>query len=433
MVGFNKSQSTVFIGISGTRGKTTSAHLLIHLLKTAGARVGYLTSIGNSVDGFEEKYDLTSNEISKKQFKKMLAKVKKNKPDFFIVEISSKNIKNNTYDKLEINAGVLTNIKSDSLEYYSGETHYKDTKMAFVSMIADQGMLLLNGEDPQTLGWVNEISNKIKKQVFCEWVTMRDVFNLQYYLDGMTFFVHNLGDVRTKLIGRFNIIYILLALTIAGKFVNNVEILLNGIQTFSQPPGRLDYFAKEPHYIIVDSAKHPDAMEEALFYLKNTKPDNARIITVFGSSPDNRFKGELGKVAAQHSDLVILSPQDPRAFSVASINNEIHASAERYGAILLERLHSTEELDMLDKSNIISRIEMVRNNNDVPFVSFDADHFSGRLDAIRFALEYAKPGDIIYIAGKGHETTLAFKDVDYEWSDYEALRMLISRIPVNFL
>lgn len=106
-----------------------------------------------------------------------------------------------------------------------------------------------------------------------------------------------------------------------------------------------------------------------------------------------------------------------------------YSSAQPLRGMMVERIGSSEEYKLINKYNLKSKIDRVKANGDVPTIAFDADDFTSRLDAIDLAARIAKPGDIVYITGKGEGITLEFYKVEYEWSDVEAVKRALANVP----
>ncbi len=408
------------IGVTGTHGKTTVTHLLYHIFKNAGIRVGFLSSQGYTVDMFSFSNEITADTVKMGQVHKLLKQMKDNEIQIVIIEVTSKNLKDEKYNGVKFDSGIVTNINNPESGKYSSWDDYAKTKLEFIKKIKDQGLLIINNHE-NLLYWLQSNSDDIKNNLFTHWIDATHGKNVKYYIDGITFDMdgHNFA---VPLIGHFNYINALFAIKLAQNYIPT-ERINETLRFFETPPGRMQVVQKSPFMIVIDYSKSAWSVENALQFLTAIKPKHNRIITVIGAPGEiDKPRRVIGDVARKYSGLVALCAEDPRSEKTVDINTELFSLAEANGAQLIERFSSSEEFHMINKISLKNKIERVEGNGDVGFIAFDSDDYTSRLNAIEFAVKFAKAGDIVYITGKGDETSLVFSNLIYEWSDAEAVK-----------
>ncbi|MDQ6984797.1 MAG: Mur ligase family protein [Candidatus Dojkabacteria bacterium] len=422
----NNSELKV-IGISGTRGKTIVAHILYDLLYSSGIRVSLLSTNGIVINGVSQNDAANSYNINKKTLKNFFRDSNKEECQYAIVEISSQKIKDGTFNGVELSHAILTNIHEDSLEIHGTLNEYIHTKIEFVKLIKDGGALIVDSSDKNSKSIIRENKDKIENNIYVINANRSIIAREEHFIDGTRFYIDELGEVITRLSGDFNIGNIILAVMLA-RFLTNPKTLIPSLRKAEPILGRLHLYRKTPANIFVDYAKKPGTLKASLEHLTKVKSPKSRIISVFGASGDKDKLGrESGNVLKDLSDYVILTSQDPNFEDVSKINSEIHTSSGDYGSVLIERIGSEQEYELIKYDNLANKIERVYLTGDVPFIAFDENAYTSRLNAIDLALKISRPGDIIYITGKGHEKSSIYNNIEYEWSDYEAINLLLSQ------
>lgn len=406
------------IGVTGTYGKTIVSHLIHHALKEVGFGVGYITSIGYSANGINHHNFPTSNSATEGEILKILDLMTKNGMHFAVVEIPPKSLVLGKINGLTFDTGIITNIRAfeDSIE------EVLESKLRFIKNIREGGLIVLNEDEGSYIDWISSKQDKIEQNIEASLVSSSNIFLLNRYVDG-TRFLHENNHFIVPFAGNYNAFNAMLAIKALNHYID-LESIKKAFESFKTPPGRMEFVVKNnPFTVIIDYAYNPEMMDKSLSYLKMTKPMNSKLITVFGCAGErDKNRRLMGSVAAKYSDLVVLTAEDPKSERVADINSQIHKHAQVHNGVIAERFMASEEYQMIDKSRLRNRIQRISENGDIPFITFDADHYSGRLDAIDFAINYADASDIVYITGKGHERSLFFNNIEYEWSDHEAVK-----------
>lgn len=421
----NPSEKIKVIGVTGSRGKTIVTELLYHLLKNAGMKVGYISSIGYSDDMDNSKNDLSANFVEPGELHGLLGNMIRNQLEFAIVEMTARNLMDKKYEGITLDSGIITNIIGDDSSFFEDWYEYAGTKLDFISRIRDKGLLVVNDDEPQVVDWLLSQGDNLDKDVYVYPVSSLEIDLKNKNLDGSTF-VWNNQAFTTQQSHKNAVINNVQAIKLAGSYKPDPRLPMYA-QEFKNPRGRMEVIQKNPFTVIIDYAYTPSMLEDSLKHIEELKDPNAKIITVYGCAGEREItRRQMGAVSSNHSDLTILTAEDPKSEKVYDINSQIIGFAEKFGGVLVERVGSSEEYQVMNKENLKQRIERVLANGDHPMVSFDADDYTARLDAINFAVKNANPGDIIYITGKAHETTLAFDGIEYEWSDQEAVKVAMN-------
>lgn len=409
------------IGVAGTRGKTSTAHMLQHLLGVGGLKTGFITSLGYSVDGENIQKDIVSNSMSASDLTRLFQEMISNGVTHVVMEVNSSRIKNKVFDGLTFDSGILTNIFFDSPGRYIDWFDYAGTKIDFLSRIRDGGLVIFNNHNKDVSDWILSQSEAIPTSLYSYWIDFSNVQNIRHSFNDLSFEFED-EMVTLPSVGSANILNAIQSLKLAQSYVPSISGS-SSFNSFKPLPGRMEVIQREPFTIIVDYSYSLDSFEDTLQYISLVKGENSKIISVIGSS-DERFesKKNIGAIASMYSSLVVLVAEDPRTESTQDINTALHEIAADQSAVLLERISSPEEYAMTNIEGLKDKIQKVLQNGDIPFVAFDAEDYTSRLNGIDFAIKSADVGDVIFIVGKGDEDTLAFSHVDYEWSDGEAVR-----------
>ncbi|MEP7103980.1 MAG: Mur ligase family protein [Candidatus Dojkabacteria bacterium] len=426
----NPSQKIKVIGVTGSRGKTVVTELLYHLFKNAGMKVGFISSTGYTDNMEEVQNDLSANFVEAGELHTLLDSMIKNQLEFAIVEMTAKNLLDKKYEGLTLDSGIITNIIGDDSSYFQDWFEYANTKLEFISKIRDKGLLILNDDEPQVVNWLLSQGDNLDRDVYVYPISSNETKVEEQNLARGSTFVWDDRKIITPSSHKNAILNNIQAIKLAESYKPDPK-MASYTENFSIPKGRMEVIESNPFTVIIDYAYTPSMLEDSLEHISELKDPNAKIITVFGCAGEREHtRRQMGAISAKYSDITILTAEDPKSEKVFDINSEIVEVAQNYGGVLVERISSTDEYKMVNKDNLKQRIERVTTNQDHPIVAFDADDFTSRLDAINFAIKHAQPGDVVYITGKGHESTLAFDGIEYEWSDHEAVKVALNQLTI---
>lgn len=380
------------IGITGTNGKTTTTFLLESILKQAGFSVGVLGTINYRYGGRTFPAPNTTPESSDLQ--KTLREMEREGVSHVIMEVSSHGLDLDRVYGCEFDLAVFTNLTSDHLDYHKTVEHYFQSKRKlFTELLATSSkpgrLAVTNGDDPRGNAIVEGLALPALRYGLDPTCEVR-ADGLLTSFDGLRCRIETpqgAFSIESKLIGRFNVHNILAAVATGLGAGVPLEILKRGVEELDGVPGRFETVPnRKGIHVIVDYAHTHDALERVLTgirdLLENPALRGARVITVFGCGGDrDRTKRPLmAQAAGRYSDLILLTSDNPRTEDPLAIIEE----AERgFGTLGLEAWPPSGVKAWRSRKGYLK----------VP----------DRREAIRLAIQLAQVGDIVLIAGKGHE------------------------------
>lgn len=377
------SKQLVLVGVTGTNGKTTIATLLYALFRRLGYKVGLLSTVCNYInDTAIESTHTTPDSI---QLNALLAQMVEEGCDYAFMEVSSHAIDQKRIAGLDFNGGIFTNLTRDHLDYHQTFDAYRDAKKGFFDQLPIGAFALTNKDDKN--GMVMLQNTKAYKQTY-SFQTLSDFHGeiLESHFDG-TLMTINGQEVLTQFVGKFNA-YNLLAVygaaILLGEDSNEVLVALSTLQSVA---GRFQTFrAPEGYTAIVDYAHTPDALTNVLKAIHEVLEGDGNIITVVGCG-GNRDKGKrplMAKEAVKGSSRVILTSDNPRFEKPEDIIQDM-----------------VDGLDITEKKKAVC--------------------ITDRKEAIRTACLLAQTGDVVLIAGKGHEDYQDVEGVKTHFDDREII------------
>ena len=385
------SRKLKVIGITGTDGKTTTTHLLYHILKNSGHKVSMISSLYAVIGdkGYDTGFHVTTPDIFPLQ--RFLKKSLDNKDEYFVLETTSHAIDQNRVFGIRFYLGILTNITHEHLDYHKTYSKYLKTKS---KLLLKSKLAMINRDDNS----FKEVS-KILKNASKKFVT----YGLKYKSD----FDINLAKKLDKPLANFNIYNFLAAYT-AGIILNiNENEILISLKSFKLPPGRLEVVYDKDFKVIIDFAHTPNAINQALKAIKtNYLPENGRLIHVFGSAGlrDKTKRGSMGEASGNYSDIVILTEEDYRTENPKIIASEIAKGLEKN----MFKFIDPQEINKAKNRNFTLIID--------------------REEAITAALHIAKKNDVVVTTGKAHEKSLCRGKIEYPWNEKKTIEKAIKSL-----
>ena len=378
------SRNLKLVGITGTNGKTTTATLLYRLFRRLGYKVGLISTVTYCID--TEQRESTHTTPDGIRLNRMMAEMVERGCEYCFMEVSSHSIDQKRISGLSFNGGIFTNLTRDHLDYHKTVENYLKAKKKFFDDLPASAFALTNADDKAGLVM---LQNTAARKLTYSLRTLADFKGkiLESHFEGTEMLVNG-REVMTRFVGRFNA-YNLLAVYGAavslGKDPEEVLVVLSDLHSVS---GRFQTIQSPSGYTaIVDYAHTPDALTNVLNSIHEVLNGNGRVITVVGCG-GNRDKGKrpiMAKEAAKLSDQLILTSDNPRF----------------------------EEPDEIIK-------DMVAGLN-----AADMEHtlcITDRAQAIKTATMLARKGDVILVAGKGHEDYQEVKGVKHHFDDREQLK-----------
>lgn len=381
------------IGVTGTDGKTSTIATLHHMLSELGHKVGSISTVRAKIRDKELKTGLHVTTPSQHKLFDLLSKMKNEKCEYILIEATSHGLYMGRLDGLKFDVAVLTNIASDHLSYHKDWQSYAKAKsLLFTKYLKENGTAVINNDDKKS---VKYLSNKIKANKIK--YSLNSVDSVNERPNGISF-VYRERPYSLPLVGKYNISNSLAAAYALSALDLDAQAALKTLKTYKTPTGRMEILKDKPFRVIVDFAHTENGLKTLLKSIKSVA--KGRIILVFGcaSQRDDSKRGAMGKWAKKHADVTILTAEDCRTESLKSINDEIQKGWDSYKTLSTRQLYRFDE----DKINV-----------------------KVRKDAIKKALNTAKPGDIVLITGKGHEESLCFGHKEYPWSDIKETKALL--------
>ncbi|HOW34817.1 MAG TPA: UDP-N-acetylmuramoyl-L-alanyl-D-glutamate--2,6-diaminopimelate ligase [Candidatus Omnitrophota bacterium] len=381
------SQKVRTIGITGTNGKTTISYLFESILRQAGKKCTVIGTVNYRLGGKVIPSKNTTPGIVDNQ--RYLSEMAREGIDYCVMEVSSHALDQGRVDAIDFKVGVFTNLTGDHLDYHKTMEEYFTAKALLFSRLSKDSCAVINIDDeygvrllPMTRA--NSITYALnhKADVTAENIVLnfsQTAFTLKTPQGRI--------PIQTKLIGRHNIYNILSAA--AGCFGEGISLegIRDGIENLSVVPGRLEQVVCGQDFnVFVDYAHTEDALKNVLTNLRAVS--KAKIIVVFGcgGDRDKTKRPKMGRVAGRLADWCILTSDNPRSEDPQSILEQVTSG----------------------------------------FQERNYEVISDREAAIKKALISAKKGDIVLIAGKGHETYQIFKDKTIDFDDREVVRNFFS-------
>lgn len=386
----NPSQNLKLVGITGTNGKTTIASLLFQLFKKAGYKVGLLSTVKNVVDEVEYKSLLTTSDSL--TINKFLREMNDVGVEYCFMEVSSHGIAQQRTEGLHFAGGVFTNLSHDHLDYHNSFAEYRDVKKSFFDHLPKSAFAISNIDDKNGLVMLQNTQARIFTYALKTYADFKAQI-LENQLSGLLLKING-QEVWVRLIGTFNA-YNLLAIygTAVQLGLEELEVLrlLSELESVS---GRFQFIVSEGNITaIVDYAHTPDALENVLETINDIRTKNEQLLTIVGCGGDrDKTKRPLmANIASTLSDKAILTSDNPRTENPETIIEEMEKGVEAQ--------NFKKTLSVTD-----------------------------RKQAIKTACQMANPGDIILIAGKGHETYQEINGVRHDFDDMKIVTEILQQL-----
>jgi UDP-N-acetylmuramoyl-L-alanyl-D-glutamate--2,6-diaminopimelate ligase len=377
------SKKLHLIGVTGTNGKTTTVTLLYQLFSALGFNCGLISTIENKIkDKILPSTHTTPDAI---QFNELLQQMVNEKCEYVFTEVSSIGVHQHRVSGLQFKGGIFTNLTHDHLDYHKTFENYRDCKKTFFDNLTSSAFALTNKDDKNGLFMLQ--NTKAQKYTYAL-QTLADFKAkiLEQHIDG-TLLQINGKEVWIKLVGKFNTYNALVTYSVAKIMQIDEEEILKHLSQLNPARGRFQVFHHNRITGIVDYAHTPDALENLLKTINDTKQEYQRIITVVGcgGNRDAAKRPVMAQIACKLSDKVILTSDNPRDEDPQQIIKEMESG-----------------ISISDKRKTLSIVD--------------------RDEAIKTSIHLAENNDIILLAGKGHETYQEIKGVKYPFDDFQKLK-----------
>lgn len=385
------------IGVTGTDGKTTTSRLIAAILRAAGQTVGSVDTVNAEIGGQRIETGLHTTTPDAPAMQAYLAEMVAAGMTYAVIESTSHGLAQHRVTACEYDVAVVTNITHEHLDYHGSYEAYREAKAMLFRALATSArkpgmpkVAVLNADDA-SYAYLRPIPADV--QVSYGLAPEADVraTDVEFSPEGLRFRVVGNGPesaIVSTLIGRYNVHNILAAVATARALDMDGEAIRAGVAAVRGVVGRMERIDRsQPFTAIVDFAHTPNALENALRAARELTA--GRVIVVFGCPGlrDRAKRPWMGGVAGRLADYIVITADDPRTESLDGIMDEIAMGCRQAG-----------------------RIE-----------GADFTRIGDRREAIAAALRMAAPGDLVLMAGKGHERSISLGTTEYPWSDHEVV------------
>lgn len=377
------SEKLHLVGVTGTNGKTTIATLLYRLFYNAGYPCGLLSTIENRINNTViPSTHTTGDQI---ELNRLLSEMVDAGCEYVFMEVSSHAIDQDRIAALHFDGGIFTNLTHDHLDYHHTVAAYRDAKKKFFDNLPKTAFALTNIDDKNGLMMLQN-TKALKKTYSLRSDADYKGLVMESYFDGMELRING-NDIFSFLVGKFNVSNLLAIYGAASLLGMPEDEILTEISKLHSASGRFQMVYSESGVIgIVDYAHTPDALKNVIDTINDIRTHNETLITIVGAggNRDAAKRPEMAEVAATRSDRLILTNDNPRYEEPEEILRQMKAGVpgECYNKVL---------------------------------------SIADRREAIRTAVALAKKGDIILLAGKGHEDYQEIQGVRHHFNDVEEL------------
>ncbi len=378
----NVSGKIKLIGITGTKGKTTTSFLIKSILEIAGNKTGMIGTIANYIGDKKIESSLTTPESN--DLNKLLLEMYNNGCNYVVMEVSSHSLALKRVFGLNFSAAAFTNISSDHLDFHENFENYLSAKKILFDTLSLSAFGVYNVDDESS---PKIIENRVAPLYSLGMLPGADfnIKNISYDLEGTYFTIERDNQnyaVSTSLVGEFNAYNAAFAFAVTTLLGIDPDTAVKGIKNAPQVPGRFELTGRGEKKVIIDYSHNADSLEKTLLAIRNIVAGKHPVYTVFGcgGNRDKTKRPVMGKIASELSRKVFITSDNPRNEKPMDIIKEIEAGIEKQNYQIIE----------------------------------------DREEAIKTAINETEPDAVILVAGKGHETYQEIKGVRRHFSDREA-------------
>lgn len=383
----------ILIGVTGTNGKTTTTYLIQHLFKCAGKTMGLIGTI--EYDFGDERVPANHTTPESLELHQMFSRMKQSGCTSVSMEVSSHALDQNRVYGINFDTAVFTNLTQDHLDYHGTMDNYFEAKKKLFTQIKDQGTAIINVDDE----WGAKLCELSKHRTITYSINNpADVraSNIVTYADGIVIDVttnHKRFQVKSLLIGGFNVYNILSTVAVGKAFGFDDEIIQNAVCSAKQIPGRFERIVSPGGWtVVIDYAHTPDALKNVLMTLQQLRDVNRgnKIICIFGCGGERDVSKRplMGRISSEFSDVTIVTSDNPRSEDPEKVIDDI-------------------------MSGVVGGKKVLRE--------------SDREQAIHLGLSMAQRGDLVLIAGKGHEEYQIIGNRKIRFSDRDVVNDYLRR------
>ena len=380
------SRSLRLVGVTGTNGKTTTATLLYRLFRSLGYKVGLISTVTYCIDS--ERRESTHTTPDSVRLNRMMAEMVDRGCEYCFMEVSSHSLVQHRTEGLHFAGAVFTNITHDHLDYHHTFAEYIRAKKMLFDALPEGTFALTNADDRNGMVMVQNTGAEVKTYALQAFADFRCRI-VEMHFDGMLLNLDG-SEVWATFLGRFNAYNLTAVYATALLLGADRDEVLRILSELTSVSGRFEYVrSADGVTAIVDYAHTPDALQNVLRTIDEIRREGQRIYVVVGcgGNRDKTKRPEMAQIAVANSDLAILTSDNPRMEDPETILEDMKAGLD-------------------------------------PSASYLA--VTNRREAIRTAVTLARPGDIILLAGKGHETYQDIAGVKRHFDDKEEVSNLFA-------
>lgn len=380
----NPSEKLRLVGVTGTNGKTTVTTLLFNMFRNMGESVGLISTVNCRINA--DVIPSTHTTPDPIKLNQLLSDMVAQGCKYCFMEVSSHGLSQHRTTALDFDGGVFTNITHDHLDYHKTFDAYINAKKSFFDRLKPDAFALVNSDDKHgdtmcyhTAAKKNTYALKRMADFKCR-ILENQFSGLQMNIDG--------HEIWSRLVGSFNAYNLTAVYAMAVLLGKDKMIALTALSALNSVEGRFQYVKSDQNVTaIVDYAHTPDALKNVLQTIADIRTGNEQVISVVGcgGDRDKDKRPKMADIAAKNSTKVLLTSDNPRSEKPEAIIEDMK-----------------QGVDLVDKAKVLS--------------------ITDRAEAIRTACAIAQPGDIILVAGKGHEKYQEIMGVKHPFDDFEILK-----------
>ncbi len=371
------------IGVTGTNGKTSVTNFIKSILEFAGKKTGLIGTIANYIGDEIIPAEKTTPESV--ELNQLLDRMANEGCEFCVIEVSSHSLELNRVYGIDFKVGAFTNLTQDHLDFHLTMENYFNAKKKLLDALNPNSLAVSNLDDEYGEKIVSDTKAKV---VFYGSNEKCDYWfeNVSFSFDGISFDLIHKNErvpIKSNITGTFNVYNLLTAISVCKELGIDLSVIQAAVKKLRQVPGRFELVGNFPVKVIVDYAHTHDALENVLKTIReilNSSNSNAKVITVFGAggNRDRTKRPKMGRVVQSLSDLSIITSDNPRFEDLQQIFDDILSGMQKDETVLV---------------------------------------IEDREEAIQKAISFANDGDVVLVAGKGHEKYQIVRDQRIPFDD----------------
>lgn len=397
------SHRLMLIGITGTNGKTTTTYLVRSILEAAGHTAGLIGTIDYRVG--DKVYPAPNTTPESLELQRLLSEMVGLGASHCVMEVSSHAIALGRIEGCKFAAAGFTNLSQDHLDFHESMDAYFLAKQRLFTELSPEAWAIINSDDEHGAVLVRKTHARVITTGFSVLASVRPAGTIRHGIKGLMFDAASPAGtipVESPLVGRYNVYNILTAIGIGAALGISADVIARGIRAMNAVPGRMEKIDEgQPFGVVVDYAHTEDALVRLLESIREIT--TRRIITVFGcgGDRDRTKRPRMGAAAANGSDVVIITSDNPRTEDPLKIIRDIEQGLAEYGT----------------KASALDAANQTAASGKKPYAIIPDRH-----EAIAIAVGLATAGDVVVLAGKGHEDYQIIGETKLRFDDREVAR-----------